>query len=613
MPVEAAAVEGSSPHTRGAPAQPPSGAMYAGIIPAYAGSTRRRRHPPGKPQGSSPHTRGAPVISTVASISPRIIPAYAGSTARQALRIDSREDHPRIRGEHSAASPSTSRAAGSSPHTRGAPLDLFRALAVRRIIPAYAGSTGPSARTRSGAGDHPRIRGEHGSTARIRGFRVGSSPHTRGALGDAGGGSRRRGIIPAYAGSTFPAGWMPGDPRDHPRIRGEHLRPIRSSSPYNGSSPHTRGAPGSTARRRCTSWIIPAYAGSTAQLFGIDLLDRGSSPHTRGALAGRLGAGPVGRIIPAYAGSTTTASTSNRSRRDHPRIRGEHSTPIGPRSNQRGSSPHTRGARLAPRDVSHVTRIIPAYAGSTSIAECSTIARRDHPRIRGEHEGLGQWCRRDTGSSPHTRGAQVAEFQADRRLRIIPAYAGSTPFTASPPHAVRDHPRIRGEHTCRSSPLLTPGGSSPHTRGAHLQELAVADAGRIIPAYAGSTSNRPVMAVFPAGSSPHTRGARKRLRIDDIGPPDHPRIRGEHVPKAIFSPKLRGSSPHTRGALSPCGIHHAGTRIIPAYAGSTTSTASTPPWRRDHPRIRGEHHRPFGVPRRPSGSSPHTRGARGTG
>ena len=50
-----------------------------------------------------------------------------------------------------------------------------------------------------------------------------------------------------------------------------------------------------------------------------------------------------------------------------------------------------------------------------------------------------------------------------------------------------DHPRIRGEHTCRSSPLETPGGSSPHTRGALTGLRGAADGVRIIPAYAGST------------------------------------------------------------------------------------------------------------------------------
>ncbi len=113
----------------------------------------------------------------------------------------------------------------------------------------------------------------------------------------------------------------------------------------------------------------------------------GSSPHTRGA-----------------PGCVTRDARRNR---DHPRIRGEHfagrrgrprsvgiilayagSTDRSPRSlpDLRGSSPHTRGA---PRDAAR-----------------NRGDRRDHPRIRGEHELV----RRPDGIVGG----------------IIPAYAGNT-------------------------------------------------------------------------------------------------------------------------------------------------------------------------------------------
>ena len=72
----------------------------------------------------------------------RIIPAYAGSTTSSARMDDRAWDHPRIRGEHKAASGTVSKALGSSPHTRGARLRRRVELGLRRIIPAYAGSTG---------------------------------------------------------------------------------------------------------------------------------------------------------------------------------------------------------------------------------------------------------------------------------------------------------------------------------------------------------------------------------------------------------------------------------------------------------------------------------------
>ena len=92
--------EGSSPHTRGARKSTAHPILGGRIIPAYAGSTHlhRRRHRPGQDhprirgehrldipwpqamQGSSPHTRGAQADNIGATAKQRIIPAYAGST-----------------------------------------------------------------------------------------------------------------------------------------------------------------------------------------------------------------------------------------------------------------------------------------------------------------------------------------------------------------------------------------------------------------------------------------------------------------------------------------------------------------------------------------------------
>ena len=135
-----------------------------------------------------------------------------------------------------------------------------------------------------------------------------------------------------------------------------------------------------------------------------------------------------------------------------------------------------------------------------------------------------------------------------------------------------------------------------------------------------------------SGSSPHTRGAPGPCLRRAACARDHPRIRGEHaymghcrdgrqgiIPAYAGStshisyvpPFSSGSSPHTRGARGPKLLHRQ--------------------WNRDHPRIRGEHHWVCNadgildgiIPayagstqhmhiRLPAetGSSPHTRGAR---
>ena len=71
-------------------------------------------------------------------------------------------------------------------------------------------------------------------------------------------------------------------------------------------------------------------------------------------------------------------------------------------------------------------RIIPAYAGSTGLCNLGPEAGPDHPRIRGEHPFETPGFRDGMGSSPHTRGARLAGQCGDPGVGIIPAYAGST-------------------------------------------------------------------------------------------------------------------------------------------------------------------------------------------
>ena len=503
--------------------------------------------------GSFPHTRGARTGLADESLPARIIPAYAGSTPVSRSGPGSARDHPRIRGEHMSCWSATVTLPGSSPHTRGARPFSCRYLAPTRIIPAYAGSTGQGLGELRVGWDHPRIRGEHVEKAGETSLGTGSSPHTRGAPLVAYAVRGRHGIIPAYAGSTHGrAGelWRRGD---HPRIRGEHAGSGASGLTSKGSSPHTRGARHRTA-----------------------------APCARP------------RIIPAYAGSTLETVTCAMVHRDHPRIRGEHTAEsvFGPIVT--GSSPHTRGARRALRDRLLRAGIIPAYAGSTGACCSPPRGCGDHPRIRGEHPRRRASSPWRSGSSPHTRGALDQEVRDMRPRGIIPAYAGSTSRASTARRCARDHPRIRGEHPRARRSELCLAGSSPHTRGAHQRGVLHEPAEGIIPAYAGSTRQSRISIVSLLGSSPHTRGAplsphdaapvrgiipayagstRRRSRRGSR-PRDHPRIRGEHVRNRGGGSMTPGSSPHTRGApLSPS-VTLRWSRIIPAYAGST-SRAST--------------------------------------
>ena len=193
--------------------------------------------------------------------------------------------------------------------------------------------------------------------------------------------------------------------------------------------------------------IIPAYAGSTHLVLAPLVAGPGSSPHTRGAPDGR---------------NTTSSPTP-----DHPRIRGEHDASGIQGPFDAGSSPHTRGAPTDSRSPSGAGRIIPAYAGSTFAGLPGKIVKADHPRIRGEHAIMHVYPPVSRGSSPHTRGARIRQERGRSRWRIIPAYAGSTSIVFCRRCRKPDHPRIRGEHLAVDVDRGSLGGSSPHTRGAH--------------------------------------------------------------------------------------------------------------------------------------------------
>ena len=143
--------EGSSPRMRGAPPLEQRLNLVIGIIPAYAGSTKRFKILRDCITGSSPRMRGALHHLRSAVMAVGIIPAYAGSTpCSKCGRLRSR-DHPRVCGEHAESLNETNGDAGSSPRMRGALGNLPFWSALSGIIPAYAGSTlkNPSSESRN--------------------------------------------------------------------------------------------------------------------------------------------------------------------------------------------------------------------------------------------------------------------------------------------------------------------------------------------------------------------------------------------------------------------------------------------------------------------------------
>ena len=146
-------------------------------------------------------------------------------------------------GEHYGDSDFVNELEGSSPHVRGALLHLRVDARDRGIIPACAGSTHHESDGADDERDHPRMCGEHFNCEEVALMRVGSSPHVRGAHLDRRLPRRESGIIPACAGSTWPASPPWHSSWDHPRMCGEHFIFGGDLPLTEGSSPHVRGAP----------------------------------------------------------------------------------------------------------------------------------------------------------------------------------------------------------------------------------------------------------------------------------------------------------------------------------------------------------------------------------
>ena len=210
-----------------------------------------------------------------------------------------------------------------------------------------------------------------------------------------------------------------------------------------------------------------------------------------------------------------------------------------------------------------------------------------HPRSRGENCESSQVLLCELGSSPLTRGKLPSRPQPPAKTGLIPAHAGKTPLTASSWTKPPAHPRSRGENSRLHRRPHDEGGSSPLTRGKHLDLTAPDPSRGLIPAHAGKTAPFPLTATS--------------LRA-------HPRSRGENPSTSLATACVMGSSPLTRGKRDRRRYRNRSPGLIPAHAGKTPGRWARASSARAHPRSRGENN-PSGVKVLPkAGSSPLTRG-----
>ena len=115
------------------------------------------------------------------------------------------------------------------------------------------------------------------------------------------------------------------------------------------------------------------------------------------------------------------------------------------------------------------------------------------------------------------------------------------------------------------------------------------------------------------GIIPACAGSTYRCPFDGSYRRDHPRVRGEHAPRRDRLDADLGSSPRARGAPAKTTCTKSKTGIIPACAGSTKIVKVCRDHAEDHPRVRGEHSRTLAAGRAERGSSPRARGAHSPG
>ena len=156
--------------------------------------------------GSSPLTRGKLDAARRVRADDGLIPTHAGKTCFRRRRGRGRRAHPHSRGENLANTAVAALNAGSSPLTRGKLILTFCVCVLLGLIPTHAGKTCDALLSALIIWAHPHSRGENSLTLIHCSPLPGSSPLTRGKPMQAAGRSPRTRLIPTHAGKTSSGG-----------------------------------------------------------------------------------------------------------------------------------------------------------------------------------------------------------------------------------------------------------------------------------------------------------------------------------------------------------------------------------------------------------------------
>ena len=211
-------------------------------------------------------------------------------------------------------------------------------------------------------------------------------------------------ITPACAGRTSFRQSLCTSQRDHPRSRGKDAILNIITNELEGSPPLAREGHSEERFHTKEAGITPAFAGRTyffadsvyisqdhPRMCGKDYLllnnlarNIGSPPHVREGLQETVEEVAETGITPACAGRTQTMKMPTRLFQDHPRMCGKDSEGRFKASAELGSPPHVREGPFLFLLLQRSSRITPACAGRTQVAETNFGKNEDHPRMCGK-------------------------------------------------------------------------------------------------------------------------------------------------------------------------------------------------------------------------------------
>ncbi len=328
------------------------GDQFAGLKPSHRGA------------GLSPRLRGPEPRRKSQAPNHRVIPAPAGTRPGAQIQIAHSSGYPRACGDQ--FSPPIARPAnrGLSPRLRGPARQRPGVAAVRRVIPAPAGTSEPHRPGCRPPSGYPRACGDQIAGAAAGGMYHGLSPRLRGPAHHLPPGGRHIRVIPAPAGTSPPSARESAPAAGYPRACGDQRTRRPKGRISTGLSPRLRGPGEVLQKSRLIKTGYPRACGDQVGQPGAGHLNAGLSPRLRGP-AGDLRHGHQHlRVIPAPAGTSSSWASTHPLEAGYPRACGDQRPTKAVSGYCSGLSPRLRGPVHLGARVEHRNRVIPAPAGT---------------------------------------------------------------------------------------------------------------------------------------------------------------------------------------------------------------------------------------------------------